>query len=137
MFSPSLPLPLSAPEPLGPLAEKQLQLRHAAEQFEAMLLARWWRQMRNSGLGSDCGGDPTYTAINATGMEAVTMAMARAGGIGLAKMMEAALAPDLRATVPIGQQHAQQRDATAAPAALKSAAAEPIMTARAMSQTEP
>lgn len=116
--------------PLGPAAEQQDQLRHAAEQFEAMLLARWWQQMRHSGFGPSEGEDPTYSAINATGLEAVTMAMARAGGIGLAKMLVQALDPEIKAEAANGQQNAGKGALYPAAEALKSLAAEPITPVR-------
>lgn len=115
---------------LGVAAEKQDQLQHAAEQFEAMLLARWWQQMRYSGFGPGEGEDPTYSAINATGLEAVTMAMARAGGIGLAKMLVQALEPEIKAEASNGQQNAKQRAQSLPVQALKSMAAEPITPVR-------
>ncbi|MGH9491585.1 MAG: hypothetical protein ACRD2F_04010 [Terriglobales bacterium] len=126
---------ISGPPALGATAEEQHQLKQAAEQFEAILLAHWWQQMRTSGLGSDADSDPTYSAINATGMEAVTMAMARSGGIGIARMLVHALEPAVgRAAgggADNGQPRAEQRDTRAAVAALKSAAATPITPVKA------
>lgn len=91
--------------------------------------------MRTSGLGSDADSDPTYSAINATGMQAVTMAMARSGGIGIARMLVQALEPEVGrgagGGADNGQPRAEQRDTRAAVAALKSAAVTPITPVKA------
>ncbi|MGH9534886.1 MAG: hypothetical protein ACRD2E_08515 [Terriglobales bacterium] len=127
------PTSLTPTTPLGPAAEQQDKLRHAAQQFESMLLAQWWQQMRHSGFGGDSSQDPIYSAVDAAGMEAVTLAMSRAGGIGVATMIVKELQPDLDRGPKgaSGSQRADGKAVAAATTALKSAAARPIGTLRA------
>jgi Rod binding domain-containing protein len=68
-----------------PLNEQKL--RQAASQFEAMLLSKWWSAMRDSGLGGLDQTDPGHDTLDQLGMQALSTAVASAGGIGLAAWM--------------------------------------------------
>jgi len=68
--------------------EAQLRkLKKAATQFEAMLLEKWWSAMKKSGLGDDNDGDPGQGTLDNLGMQAMSTAVANAGGIGIAAML--------------------------------------------------
>jgi Rod binding domain-containing protein len=63
------------------------KLKKAATQFEAMLLEKWWSSMKQSGLGQDDDGDPGKGTLDTMGMQAMSTAIASAGGIGIAAML--------------------------------------------------
>jgi Rod binding domain-containing protein len=68
--------------------EAQLRkLKNAATQFEAMLLEKWWSAMKESGFGDNDDGDPGQGTLDNMGMQAMSMAVASAGGIGIAAML--------------------------------------------------
>lgn len=83
--------------PLGPAAEQQDKLRKNAQAFEAMMLEHWWSAMEKSGLASN-EQDPVMSSYQSCGLEAMSLAVAQGGGIGLAhileKALEAKIAPD-------------------------------------------
>jgi peptidoglycan hydrolase FlgJ len=67
------------------------KLTDAAQQFEGMLLQEMLKPMREHGFaqqdsddpsGSDCGGSDTLSSF---GTEAMSTAIARGGGLGIAK----------------------------------------------------
>lgn len=85
---PAAPADSSASAPaLGPAAEQHEKLVHGAREFEAMLLAHWWNTMEQSDPMAQDGQDPAFQTLQSTSLQAMTMAMARGGGIGLAKML--------------------------------------------------
>jgi Rod binding domain-containing protein len=63
------------------------RLRRAATDFESMLLSKWWSAMRDSGLGGLEQTDPGHETLDQLGMQALSTAIAGAGGIGLGAMM--------------------------------------------------
>lgn len=69
-----------------PRAE-MLKLKKAATQFEAMLLEKWWSSMKESGLSEDDSSDPGQGTLDNVGMQAMSTAVAGAGGIGIASML--------------------------------------------------
>lgn len=76
---------------LGPAAEQQDKLRKNAQAFEAMMLEHWWSAMEKSSLGSN-DRDPILDSYQSCGVEAMSLAVAQGGGIGLAHILEKALA---------------------------------------------
>jgi Rod binding domain-containing protein len=74
-----------------------LKLKKAATQFEAMLLQKWWSSMKESGLGQDDDSDPGEGTLDNMGMQAMSSAVARAGGIGIAAMLVRSVQADLAA----------------------------------------
>lgn len=85
----------------GDAVSKTAQLRElkkAATQFEAMLLEKWWSAMKKSGLGNDDrDGDPGQGTLDTIGMQAMSMAVANAGGIGIAAMLVRSVQRELAA----------------------------------------
>jgi Rod binding domain-containing protein len=81
-------------------AAKQARLAQAAQQFEAMLLQEMLKPMRSGedSWGGDGGGNPdsssnpmdftdTMDAISGFGTEAVAAAIAKDGGLGIARQV--------------------------------------------------
>lgn len=64
------------------------KLKKAASEFEAMLLAKWWSSMKQSGLGGDDdSSDPGHDTLDALGMQAMSTAVASRGGLGIGAML--------------------------------------------------
>lgn len=77
------PLAISASDP--PRVQK---LKRAATDFEAMLLAKWWSSMKDSGLGEqDDSTDPGHDTLDAMGIQAMSSAVASRGGLGIGAML--------------------------------------------------
>ena len=89
---------------VDPAQAKLLKLKKAATQFEAMLLQKWWSSMKESGLGEDDDSDPGAGTLDTMGMQAMSTAIAGAGGIGIAAMLVRSLQGEIAA-----------RNATASP----------------------
>ena len=72
------------------------KLRKAATDFEAILLSKWWSAMRESGLpGSDDQSDPGHGTLDQLGMQALSTAVAQAGGLGIGAMLVHSLLSNL------------------------------------------
>jgi len=83
-LAPSTPLnSANGPE----MSINERKLRRAATEFEAMLLSKWWSAMRESGLGGSDDSDPGHDTLDQLGMQALSSAVAGAGGIGLGAIM--------------------------------------------------
>ena len=65
----------------------EAKLRKAAGEFESMLLSKWWSSMRESGLGGLDETDPGHDTLDQLGMQALSTAVAGAGGIGIGAML--------------------------------------------------
>lgn len=83
------PMLTSRPQ-LGPAAEQQYKIKANAEAFEAILLQHWWASMAQSELGGE-EQDPALATFQSCGMQAVSLAIAHGGGIGIARLLEQAL----------------------------------------------
>jgi len=75
----------------SPQAEK---LRNATAEFESILVTSWWEQMEKSYGGSE-QHEVGYETYRDMGLRAVTMAMAKAGGLGIGRMLYHQLEPAL------------------------------------------
>lgn len=99
--------------------EAQLRkLKKAATQFEAMLLEKWWSAMKKSGFGNDNDGDPGQGTLDNMGMQAMSTAVASAGGIGIAAMLVRSVQGELAAesaTKASGAGASQMQAGTAKP----------------------
>jgi Rod binding domain-containing protein len=93
-LSPLVPNPSSNPQ--------TRKLFEACQQFEGMLIANLWDEMEQgtdiSGLDS---GDPGASTMQGLGIQSAAMAIAHAGGVGLARILYRALAPRI-AEAPAG-----------------------------------
>jgi Rod binding domain-containing protein len=110
VFSPTLN-PIAGPaqrlhatiNSLGVQAEKanpgsQMQkLKKAAQEFEGVLLSSWLEEMQKSSLGSsDTGQDAGAETLRSLGTQAVALALAQRGGLGIAQMIVHHFSPTLR-----------------------------------------
>ena len=78
---------------LTPVSEAKL--RKAAADFESILLSTFWKSMKNS-FGSDeedDATDPAHDTLEDMGMQAMTSAVGKAGGLGLGKLILKHIAP--------------------------------------------
>jgi len=78
----------------SPAARK---LRKAAGEFEAMLLAKWWTSMKQSGLsGGEEDTDPGKDTLDQMGVQAMCAGVAKAGGLGIAAILVRSLLSNAR-----------------------------------------
>ena len=82
---------------VDPKQANLLKLKKAATQFEAMLLEKWWSSMKESGLGEEDDSDAGAGTLDNMGMQAMSMAIASAGGVGIAAMLVHSLQGDIAA----------------------------------------
>jgi len=81
------------------------KLRNSTEEFESYLVTSWWEKMEKS-FGDSQEHPPGFEALNKMGLHAVTLAMAKAGGLGIARMLYHKLEPALEQTpVPVPENH--------------------------------
>lgn len=68
------------------------KLQKAAQDFEAIMLDSLWGSMKDGSLGSDDDlDDPTSSSMQQLGMQLVSGALAKAGGLGIGKMIVRAM----------------------------------------------
>lgn len=80
------------------------QLQKAAQDFEAILINSLWGSMKDGSLGSDDDLQGSSNSLEQFGMQMVSGALAKAGGLGIAKMIVHALQSKVaRAPQPVGQ----------------------------------
>lgn len=63
------------------------KIKKAGTEFEAMLLAKWWSSMKESGLGGDDETDPGHDTLDEMGIQAMSTAVASGGGLGIGAML--------------------------------------------------
>ena len=71
-------------------AQKQAKLADAAQQFEAMLMQEMLKPMQagqDSWGGEEKNDDPSADTISSFGTEAVAKAIAKGGGLGIARQV--------------------------------------------------
>jgi Rod binding domain-containing protein len=69
------------------------KLRQAAGEFEAMLLANLWKSMKSTFSSDDDSDDPAHETLSDMGMQAISGAVGKAGGLGLSKLILKHLEP--------------------------------------------
>ena len=75
------------------LAREQ-KLHRATQEFEAMLIANFWKSMTESFSNSDEDSlDPGHSTWQDMGVQAMSEALSKAGGFGLGKMILKHLEP--------------------------------------------
>lgn len=81
----------------NPEAARSLKTASAAGEFESLLIAQMLKSMREEGSGwLGTGDDKTADAAIGFGEEQLAAALSAAGGLGLAKIVQAGLkAPDV------------------------------------------
>jgi Rod binding domain-containing protein len=88
------------------------KLRQAAGEFESMLLANLWKSMKSTFASSDDSDDPAHETLEDMGIQAMSSAVGKAGGLGLGKLVVKYLEPIL----------AHSQYGTAAPTTVKASA---------------
>jgi Rod binding domain-containing protein len=82
------PAAVQAPQTKGGVAK----LQKAAEDFEAILINSLWGSMKNGSLGSEDDLAPSSGgSLEQLGMQMVSDALAKAGGLGISKTIVRAL----------------------------------------------
>jgi Rod binding domain-containing protein len=72
------------------------KLRKAAAEFESMLLSSLWKSMKSSFASSDDeSSDPAHDVLADMGIQAMSSAVAKTGGLGLGKLILKHLEPML------------------------------------------
>jgi len=75
---------------------QQAKLRKAAGDFESILLSTFWKSMKDSfGDGDEDSTDPAHDTLEEMGMQAMSAAVGKAGGLGLGKLILKHIAPEL------------------------------------------
>ena len=70
------------------------KVRKAAAEFESMMLSSFWKSMKESfGDDDDDSLDAAHDTLNDMGMQAMSSAVGKAGGLGLGKLILKHIAP--------------------------------------------
>lgn len=72
---------------------RQHKLRQAAQQFESMLMSSLWKSMKSSFDDDDSDSDPALGTLQDWSMEAMSNAVGKAGGLGIARLIMKDLEP--------------------------------------------
>jgi Rod binding domain-containing protein len=98
---PGLPSPGDSPE--------ERKLKKSAGDFESILLSSMWKGMKQSFGPSDTeDSDPAHGTLEDWGIEVMSGAVGKAGGLGIAKLILKHLEPQLNpALAPIAPESAQ------------------------------
>jgi len=83
---------------------EEAKLRKAGAEFESIMLSTFWKSMKQSFSDEDDdeSGDPAHDTLEDMGIQAMSTAVGKAGGLGLGKLILKHLAPGLE-TLPRGQ----------------------------------
>jgi len=86
-------------QPGGGETPDDRKLRKAAGDFESILLASMWKSMKQSfgTTDSEFGSDPAHGTLEDWGIEVMSSAVGRAGGLGIGKLILKQLEPHLAA----------------------------------------
>jgi Rod binding domain-containing protein len=76
-------------------ATDEAKLKKAAGDFEAILLASMWKGMKQSFGTSEADSDPAHGTLDDWGIEVMSGAVGRAGGLGIGKLILEHLQPAL------------------------------------------
>lgn len=75
---------------------EEAKLRKAAADFESILLSTFWKSMKDSfGDDGDDSTDPAHDTLEDMGMQAMSSAVGKAGGLGLGKLILKHIAPEV------------------------------------------
>jgi len=78
-------------------AQDQQKLEKAAGEFESILLASMWKSMKQSFGATDDASDPAHGTLDDWGIEIMSGAVGKAGGLGIGKLIVKHLEPALEA----------------------------------------
>jgi len=92
----------AAPQAGGPHSSsvQEQKLRRAAGEFESILLSSFWKSMKESFASSqDDSSDPAHETLEDWGIQAMSDAVGKAGGLGIGKLIIKHLEPQLAANL--------------------------------------
>jgi Rod binding domain-containing protein len=87
-----VPAELTTSQPSKANAQQQ-KLKNAAGEFESILLASLWKSMKQSFGSQETEADPAHGTLDDWGIEIMSSAVGKAGGLGLGKLILEHLAP--------------------------------------------
>ena len=76
-------------------SQDQQKLEKAAGEFESILLASMWKSMKQSFGTTDDASDPAHGTLDDWGIEIMSGAVGKAGGLGIGKLILKHLEPQL------------------------------------------
>jgi Rod binding domain-containing protein len=83
------------------------KLKKAAGDFESILLASMWKSMKQSFGSSEAESDPAHGTLDDWGIEVMSNAVGKAGGLGIGRLILNHLEPSLKSAsveMPTGAQ---------------------------------
>jgi peptidoglycan hydrolase FlgJ len=88
----------------APDSPEESKLKKAVGDFEAILVATLWKGMKQSfGSSESDSSDPAHGSLDDWGIEVMSEAVGRAGGLGIGKLILKQLEPTLKKeTLPAG-----------------------------------
>jgi len=87
---------------------QEQKLRKAAAEFESVLLSSFWKSMRESFASpEDDSSDPAHETLEDWGIQAMTDAVGKAGGLGIGRLILKELEPRLAANFMAKEASAQ------------------------------
>ena len=87
-------------EGLHSSSAQEQKLRKAAGEFESILLSSFWKSMRESFASpEDESSDPAHETLEDWGIQAMSDAVGKAGGLGIGKLILKELEPRLAASL--------------------------------------
>jgi len=69
------------------LTPQEQKLHKAAAEFEAQLLSSLWKSMKSSFSSDDASNDPASQSLQDWGIDAMSGAVSRAGGMGIGNLI--------------------------------------------------
>ena len=100
----------AGPQTAGPHSSsvQEQKLRKAAAEFESILLSSFWKSMRESFASpEDDSSDPAHETLEGWGIQAMSDAVGKAGGLGIGKLILKHLEPHLAASLEAREPKAQ------------------------------
>ena len=87
--------------PVRNTTARDQKLHRATQEFEAMLIANFWKSMTESfSSGDEDSLDPGHSSWQDMGVQAMSEALSKAGGFGLGKMILKHLEPLVQGSTP-------------------------------------
>ena len=80
-------MPASSISTHHPLTPQEQKLHKAAAEFESLLLSSLWKSMKHSFNAEDDSDDPASQSLADWGIDAMSGAVSRAGGMGIGKLI--------------------------------------------------
>jgi Rod binding domain-containing protein len=74
---------------------QEQKLRHAAAEFESILISTFWKSMKESFSLDDYSTDPGSSTFEDMGLQAMSQAVSKSGGFGLGNLIIKHLEPYL------------------------------------------